>query len=319
MSQCELHTEPPSDWISECQNHKSLFHSLEWANFLQESFGSESIYLWDDKDKNGTVIQLFRVGFFRIGYIAFPTGEMLGGEPVDEDVIDVVRGQNKYLKIQILRILSSGFSSQPILNYPLIKVPETAIINLPGWCLDSLSSSIKRNINKAMRSGVQVTQVITEDEASLIHNLYSKTIRRHHGVMRYNEKYFRNLLRLSNSQKYLKFFIAKYNNRIISFLVIALHRNIAYYLHGGTDMRYQGYRPSDILFHEAILWAQGNGMQSFNMMSSPPSQQSLVNYKEKWGGITRDHMTYSINIKPTAGAILSIVEKIYRNIVRLRF
>lgn len=318
MTRCELHTEPPNDWISECRKHKSLFHSLEWANLLQESFGSEPIYLWDDINKNGTVIQLFRAGCFRVGYITFPEGGMLDGAPIDDNIIDCIRNDPISKKIHVLRVFKSGFTSNTNLDYSSIVVPETEIINLPEWQISKLPSTLRRDINKAHRNGIQIQQEKNEENAEIFYRLYSDTIRRHRGFIRYSKEYFCGLIKLGKLQSNINCLVAIYKNRIIGFLVVVIHGDNAYYLHGAIDHEYKKYCPSYLLLHDAIYWAQSEGVEKFNMMSSPPKQKSLIKYKEKWGGITRDHMTYSININPTAGAILSIVEKIYRNIVRLR-
>ena len=50
-------------------------------------------------------------------------------------------------------------------------------------------------------------------------------------------------------------------------------------------------------WHEPpIRWAQAAGCESFNFMSSPPNQPSLVRYKEKWGGVTGVHRTYTMKL-----------------------
>ena len=137
---------------------------------------------------------------------------------------------------------------------------------------------------------------------------------RNRGGLRYTPAYFEALLRLSQKQPLLRCLGALVDDEVASFLVVACNGTIAYYLHGGSDMRFQTFRPADLLFARAIAWAQDQGMQSFNMMASPAAQTSLVRYKEKWGGRTKDQYTYDVPIRAFAAVMFRLAARVYRTL-----
>jgi lipid II:glycine glycyltransferase (peptidoglycan interpeptide bridge formation enzyme) len=93
---------------------------------------------------------------------------------------------------------------------------------------------------------------------------------------------------------------------IASFFIAARNTDTCYYIHGGSDMRFQSTRASDLLFSHAIQWAKSQGLQSFNFMSSPYKQKSLVFYKEKWGAETKTQYTYDVPINKVYASLFTI-------------
>lgn len=76
-------------------------------------------------------------------------------------------------------------------------------------------------------------------------------------------------------------------------------------------MAYRQYSPSDLQFNEAIQSAREDGYERFNLMSSPIDQPSLVKYKEKWGGETRQHKLYTLPLRPSY-RLFKIAGRLYR-------
>ena len=111
-------------------------------------------------------------------------------------------------------------------------------------------------------------------------DIYSQTVKRHGGSIRYSAVYFQELIKLSAVQPRLRVLIATRNTDIAGFLVVARHGDTAYYLHGGATPEFQKSSPSDLLLNNAIHNAQQARSQTFSLMASPPQQPSLIRYKE---------------------------------------
>ncbi|MCH8059512.1 MAG: GNAT family N-acetyltransferase, partial [Proteobacteria bacterium] len=122
-----------------------------------------------------------------------------------------------------------------------------------------------------------------------------------------------NLIDLARTNPQVRVILARIENKIAGFTVVVRHGPVAFYLHGGMRLEFKRYQPSALLLHEAIQWAQGLGCQSFNLMSSPAEQQSLIWYKEKWGAETREHRTYTLVLRPSY-RLFRIAEYFYRRL-----
>jgi lipid II:glycine glycyltransferase (peptidoglycan interpeptide bridge formation enzyme) len=171
---------------------------------------------------------------------------------------------------------------------------------------------LQGDLKKAARSGIILNKEPTENHAREIYDMYAETVKRNHGIVRYNKKYFNELVRLNHTSDNMWCYVALLDETVIGFIVFLFHHDSGYYLHGGIKLEYKKYCPSSFLLYEGIKMAQQKGMRSFNLMTSPANQKSLVIYKEKWGAETRDNTSISIKINPAMGSMFNSVEKIYQ-------
>ncbi len=285
---------PPPNWSEICRAHGSLFHSVEWQSLLANAFGSSPLYCWNSRVNIFLAVTVFRIGPFRIGYIGFPSSRIIGGNELELEDMKKLYRIILAGKVHLLRLTLNIQNSPVTPSFPFSVSLETEIQDLQNWNHSYLPSSVRRNIRRAMNSRVHISDSAGMAIEPKIYALYYDTIHRHGGSLRYNAAYFHNIIEFSQSHARLRCLVATVDDEVAGFLVLALENQTAYYLHGGTDMHKQQYRPSDFLFSTAINWARENGMKRFNMMSSPGSQLGLVRYKEKWGGVTRELRTYDI-------------------------
>lgn len=132
--------------------------------------------------------------------------------------------------------------------------------------------------------------------------------------MRYTEKYFQALIGLSKTHSNLRCVLAMSDGEIVGFLVVGLHQKTAYDLHCCMNLQFRRYKPSDFLTAFAISWAKGQGMERYNLGSSPLKQASLVAYKEKWGGVTREQKTYELALRPVQAAMFNVSARLYEKV-----
>lgn len=286
----------------------AIFSSGPWQHLLEKSFGCRTIYAVGNS--GGFAISAFRAGPFRVGYLGFPLGAGVGAS---QSLIGLA-GALRTCRLQgmpvCLRIPVSAFGPQQTLDLPYLANPETAIEDLQNWRLESISKNLRRDIRKAQRSELTVCEVTDSRVADRLYEMYSNTVKRHGGSIRYNVDYFQELIKLSATQPRLRVLVASQDSDIAGFVITAQHGSTSYYLHGGADPLYRKDSPSDLLVNHAIHVAQQEGSDTFNLMASPPDQLSLVRYKEKWGGVTRQLHTYTAGIRPTYH-LFRILERIY--------
>ena len=308
MTDIEFSPLPPPCWKALGHESSALFSTAPWQHVLEQSFGCRTIYALGDS--GGSAISAFRAGPFRIGYLGFPVGASVG---ISQSLLDLA-GALRSCRLQgmpvCLRIPVSAFGTQQTLDLPYVANPETAIEDLQNWRLESISKNLRRDIRKAQRSELTVGEVTDSRVADRLYEIYFNTVKQHGGSIRYNADYFLELIKLSVTQPRLRVFVATKDSDIAGFVVTAQHGGTSYYLHGGADRSYRKDSPSDLLVNHAIHVAQQEGSDTFNLMASPPDQLSLVRYKEKWGGVTRQLHTYTASIRP-AYRLFRILEKIY--------
>jgi len=288
---------PPKCWHESCVSQGNLFHSAEWQNVLHKGFNCQTIYGWNAKTETGFAITIFKVGPFRIGYVGFPVGGILGKEPLDNETITALQKAHLPTTLHLLRLPTSAFDDGPILDLDSITTPETAIVDLQRWQLSQVPK-FQRNVRKAQNSGIKIADASQSFYGTHLYRLYRKTILQHNGSLRYNTDYFSALIELSLTHPDLRCLLVFLGQEIVGFLVLALQNDTAYYLHGAIDTPLRTYGGSALLFYEAITWAKDRGMACFNLMASPNKQASLIRYKEKLGGITKEQKTYEFPIKP---------------------
>jgi len=311
MSGVNISSEAPANWADLCANGDLLFHSPEWLALLEASFNVRTQYIRNQTERCGAAISSFRAGPFRLGYLGFPYGGIAGNAVPGDTLLQDLRGlRSRELPVAI-RVPVSAFAESSVdLDSTYAPTPETAITDLPSWELGAASENHRRDVKKAIRSGLQSADARGPADAAEIFEIYQDTVTRHDGWLRYNKAYFKNLVDLAQSHPNVCVRLARLEGNIVGFNVAVRHGSVACYLHGGLRLQHRHCRPSALLLSEAIVWAQEAGCECFNLMSSPPEQQTLVAYKEKWGAQTREHRTFTIPLR-SVYRIFQLAERLY--------
>lgn len=301
---------PPNQWASLVASSNSVFADIAWQSVLEKAFRAKALYFLDADERDGFVVQVFPKGPFRVGYIGFPIGGTVKGAAIGRHRLERVREAKPSAEIHSLRLRGSAFRPAEDLSIDAVEEPETAVLELQRYEPEAIAK-VRRDINRARRFQVIVQEISDESLAPLLYQLYVSTISRHQGVVKYNLTYFQELFVLTRVKPKVRILIATVTDRFAGFLVLVMEGDTAYYLHGAVDDHYRSYGVSDLLVYEAIETSKRNNMQTFNMMTSPADQGSLVKYKEKWGGTTRMHHSYDIGLNPFWNALLHLATRGY--------
>ena len=299
MSHWMPEPQPPAGWSEACDHNDCLFHGDQWMAVLESGLSESTAYLLNDDLQRSAAIAIFRAGPFRIGYLGFPVGGLVGSTDLNAGLVDALRSQAGSSELTAIRLPVSGFAGSSQLDLPYVATPESAIVELQSWNLDLVSKNRKRDVKRSQKSGLTLVDATDTRDAARIFSLYQSTLKRHDGSLRYTEAYFRSLIGLAGSHPRMRVLLARKDEVITAFLVVALHQSTGYYLHGAFDWAQRSLRPSALLMYEAIEWARACGCKSFNFLSSPKGQVSLVKYKEGWGATTKNHRTYTLPLRPS--------------------
>ena len=306
---------PPEFWDKQCIELKNVFLHSHWHAVLKQAFDTNTIYLWDNRQNDGISITIFEKTIFKIGYLGFPIGGTLSGNPLNKHLLNSIISHISPSLIQILRIPSGAYTPTSIAHDSKTLCPETHISNLANWDINNLSKHCRRDINKSIRENGNIKEIINPSYSNSIYNLYKGALKKNKGSLRYNEKYFRTIIQAAISNKNIRITCLKSNNQIVAFLIVILSSNIAYYLHGAIDYSFRKSMPNDFLIYDAIQWAKANNALAFNLMCSPQKQTSLIKYKEKWGGNTSQNTTFEFYLSPTYSTLFKFANTSY-NVLR---
>ena len=309
MGEFRFSLQAPSGWEAACRDESAVFGCPSWQTMLESSFGCHSLFAWNGAD--GAAITTFKAGPFSVGYLGFPAGRLIGDPAALTSLIDELALARAVAKLTCLRIPVSAFGPDPGIDCPSLGNPETAIADLQSWDLMGVSKNLRRDIRKAERSGLDIKRSSDGSLGPSLFAIYERTVKHRGGSLRYNARYFSELLRLSEENPAIQVFAASKGSDLAGFAVIVHHGNTAYYLHGGTVAELRHLSPSDLILADAIASARSAGCEVFNFMASPPDQPSLVRYKEKWGGETRQLRTYSVRLS-WSYLLFSAAERLYR-------
>jgi lipid II:glycine glycyltransferase (peptidoglycan interpeptide bridge formation enzyme) len=260
-----------------------FFHSTEWLTVLQQGFGAHKLVISSEVPIAFTI---FRVGPFCLAYANFPIGLVT----IEELNTVMATNTTQLLRQGGIHVLNFTTQYGVTLSTKMddVKLPETVIENLADWDEPKLPADVRYELRRSKREGLRVRKAQLEDYRSL-HALYTETVDRHQGQIRYSLKYFQALTTLAEHNKNLDCRVAlpADSDEPCAFIVVAHDGDVAYYLHGGYDQRYARLRAGYGLMSLAIAHARDRGCKAFNLMASPANQPDLVKFKEKWGGITR--------------------------------
>lgn len=269
-------------------NSHPFFHSTAWFSVLEKGFNAQSIKL---SFYGSLAFTLFKKGPFRLAYVNFPIGLVSPEEANTLTESNIVN----FLKSHGVHVLNF---STPFENYNYnfsknIFLPETIIENLGNWDASRLPADVRYEIRRSQREGLR-TQKVAARDSKYLYMLYKATIARHGGQTRYTPEYFHALANLAEHDQNLDCRLGFSSDRDepCAFIVVAHDGDTAYYLHGGYDARYAYLRSGYGLMSLAIAHARDSGCERFNLMASPVDQPALVRFKEKWGGFTKNLLTY---------------------------
>lgn len=199
-------------------------------------------------------------------------------------------------------------------------------VNLKGdsnelW--KKIAHNKRRNIKKALTSGVKVIQGTNNDFLESFYDIYLSSARRV-GFIPYAFKYFNFLLKIFGTER-SRVFLAVFHNEPIATVFTVIDGDTLYALAAGSREQFWHVRPNDLLHWKAMEWACKKGLSFYHMgyVSDPPPKKNqpgwgLWRWKREWNGLLEKVFIYHKVLMPKFKKfILSPYEKVYNAVRRL--
>lgn len=267
----------------------SVFHTSAWARVLHDSYGYRPRYVVSvSHDRLDVLVPFMEIDSIVTGRrgVSLPFTDYC--EPVVaqpgrwESIQARIREQARTASWKYIELrggegyLGGEASSSSFYHHVLPLLPD------PDRVYERVKSSTKRNIQKAQREGVVVTERSDEDAVRIFYRLHCLT-RKRHGVppqpFRFFEMIHRHVIRQGLGAVYL----AEYRGAVVGGAVYFHFGTEALYKFGASDSAYQQARPNDALMWEAIKRYCRNGYRTFSFGRTDTDNEGLRKFKLGWG------------------------------------
>ncbi|MDI6640423.1 MAG: GNAT family N-acetyltransferase [Methanocellales archaeon] len=277
---------------------KTIYHTLEWKNVIEDTFGFRPFYLMAKNDVGDVVgvLPLFEVRSLVFGnrFVSlpfFPYGGILSEDyAVSQLLLErakelVVENGAKYLE------LKERYSLPEDVTPSLLKKVETYTFLLhlerdPQKVWRKLDkSSVRWGIKKAIKSKVAVREGASTSDLKDFYRLFLIT-RKHRGIPPYPFELYRKIWDLLMSQNLAKLFLAEYKGESIAAIIIYLYNNEIVYAHAGAKREREllKLQPYHILLWKSIEHGCQNGFSTFDLHGATKrvSGGGLFDFKKRW-------------------------------------
>lgn len=266
----------------------SIFHSKEWCEVLQKTYGYKPHYFASiDEDKFKVLFPMMLVNSFLTGkrLVSLPFSDYC--EPIFEDnditaelMKSILNNQKKNVRYIELRGGTSFLKDKSIFSNGYLHKLDLSLgeDNL----FANFRSSNRRNIKKAIRESIEVK--FSKDFRSII-DFYNLNIitRKRHGLPPQPFNFFRNIGEILMPGGFCEVAESYYKGKVIASCVFLSFGKKVIYKFGASDYNFQNLRANDLIFGDAIKRYSELGYETFCFGRTAGENESLRHFKLGWG------------------------------------
>ena len=276
----------------------TIFHSTAWARVLVDTYGHRPCYV--QISLNGGLLALVPMMEVQSvltrsrgiclpfsDYCAPLTFSSFGHELVTQKLQQIARER--------------GWSYFELRSHSIVPVNTPASESYYGHFLDlrigpealisNFSSSVKRAVRKAQRSGLNVSIQSSPDAMAQFYELHVRT-RRRHGVPPQPRSFFINIQRHLISSGFGFIVLVECQKAPIAAAIFFKLGRHAVYKFGASDERLQELRANNFAMFEAIRYLAEGGAETLHFGRTERENEGLQRFKLSWGA-TEEEIAYA--------------------------
>jgi hypothetical protein len=288
------------DEFVRCHPRASVFHTREWLEALNRTYGFEPILLSTAPEhsslNDGVVLCTVSSWVTGSRLVSVPFADHC--EPLVENNSDLQeflswlqeardRSGWKYVELRPLSAFEQcGTALQPYARYSYHELDITPAL---GQIFQNLhKDSIQRRIQRAERAGLSYE---TGRSTELLHEFYHLLLvtRRRHRLLPQPWAWFKNLLASMGNACELR--VARNDGAAIAALLTLRHRSVVTYKYGCSDERFHHLGGMPFLFWRLIEDSKAQGAKKIDFGRSDIDQGGLTTFKDRFGTTSR-YLTY---------------------------
>ncbi|MBC8185133.1 GNAT family N-acetyltransferase [candidate division KSB1 bacterium] len=288
-----IDAETDNRWDEFVLNHPdgTIYHHSLWGKVVSKTYGYERCYLVLENEKIQKVEGVIPLMFVS----SFLTGKRVVSLPLTSycNPLFPVKELDK-----IVQFINNQFNSLDYMEFKFLDKIEnnsteifeqsfhtTHILDLDDD-LDKLfksfhGSSVRGKIKKAVKNNLNFR--ISEDEKDLkeFYKLEIK-IRKKHGLPPQPYAFFKNMWDYLKPKGYMFLPLIEHKNNIIAAAIMLKFKDTFYYEYAASDTNFWNLGCNQKLIWETIKFAHQNGAKKYDFGRSSISNQSLIEFKERW-------------------------------------
>jgi hypothetical protein len=271
----------------------TFFHTPAWANLLIETFPRWQVATWgiQFEDGNVAVVPMTKYPIFGRGtaYWYESTAPGVYGGPLFRKE----PGHDHYLTIwtELAKRGNFSLSGNPFASWelsdPKSRVLFTQILDLENdfaKIYRGFSMGRRHTIKFAKKSGVTTEYTTQRKDFLEYYDVYLDQLKRwgKNATDFYPRRLFENLAVLAAQDSRVKLWVARFEGKVISGLVVLYQNQHLVTWHGATLESHFKYRPVDLLYSAVIKEACESGYKYFDFNYSG-GHENVVYFKERYG------------------------------------
>jgi CelD/BcsL family acetyltransferase involved in cellulose biosynthesis len=202
----------------------------------------------------------------------------------------------------------------------LRSVGEAAWHGTPLGCTEEelharISSTSRRNLKMADRSGVRVVASTELDGVHAFHRLHVRLRKSKYRLLAQPVEFFERIWQQFTGDDGVITLLAEVDGEVAAGAIYLVWGNRLYYKFGASLAEYLPKRPNDALYWAACKLALSRGLESVDWGISDLDQPGLVSYKRKWASEERRVVTLRGGPDPTpkteVGAMLGELTRLF--------
>jgi lipid II:glycine glycyltransferase (peptidoglycan interpeptide bridge formation enzyme) len=156
--------------------------------------------------------------------------------------------------------------------------------------------NVHRNIRKAEREGISVSEDGTPNGLMEFYRLNCLT-RREHGLPPQPVRFFEHLRRHVLEKGLGFLMMARHREKAVAGALFLLFSGKAIFKYGASDRRYQEFRPNNLVFRDAIRLLCGRGARTLSFGRTNFGHEGLRQFKMSWGTSETRHQYVKYDVR----------------------
>ncbi|HSG27089.1 MAG TPA: GNAT family N-acetyltransferase [Candidatus Krumholzibacterium sp.] len=284
----------------------SFFHSHQWVDTCVDGLspGAHGVFLCGFEDGRliagmpAVITKKFGFkSFYSMPYGTYGEVVMASGtreSQRDQFYVHLV----KYLrKGRFSRIAITDFDRNfSRLSEPFLSHTEsfTHIITVNGDGSEfPPNKTIERHIRSGLKADTNIVEITTREDVKEFYKIYQMTEKRHGSIRPlYSRHFFNSILKHLGGTDILYWKSLVYEGRMVGSSIKFIFHDTLFSWQLVSDYEFRHLKPSHVLMFDGMKVGHKAGIKKINLGSSPVYAHSLIDYKERWGGVRVDYDTY---------------------------
>lgn len=267
----------------------SIFHSVNWLQVLQASYGYQPYYLAACKGQQLSLLLPFmevKSWITGVRGVSLPFADYCGPignsstpyEEVMKQVLPIAYQQRwKFFEVRGGDVLWHGVTPYTFYyghQLPLGKDDTEVFSGLRG--------NYRARIRKALMNHLIVTMCHDAEAIEEYYRLHCLT-RKRQGLPPQPVRFFRHIYEYIIAQKFGSVVLVSSQGRNVAGGIFFFFGTRAFYKFGASDIKYQSLFPNYLLFWHVIQWLCQHGYTELCFGRSDPFHRGLIQFKDGWG------------------------------------